>query len=39
LIRSFLSTQIDLLALENYIVSKKTAGVLREDMAMPAPDD
>jgi carbamoyltransferase len=38
-IRCFLSTEIDLLALENYVVSKKTAGVLKEDMAIPALDD
>jgi carbamoyltransferase len=38
-IRCFLSTEIDLLALENYVVSKKAAGVLKEDMAIPALDD
>jgi carbamoyltransferase len=38
-IRCFLSTQIDLLALESYIVSKKAPGVLEEDMAVPALDD
>jgi carbamoyltransferase len=38
-IRCFLSTNIDLLALEDYIVSKKADRVLEEDMANPAPDD
>jgi predicted NodU family carbamoyl transferase len=38
-IRCFLSTDIDLLALENYIVSKRAGKVLAEDMAKPAPDD
>jgi carbamoyltransferase len=38
-IRCFLSTDIDLLALENYIVSKKAGRVLEEDMAKPAIDD
>jgi carbamoyltransferase len=38
-IRCFLSTNIDLLALEGYIVSKKADRVLKEDMANPAPDD
>jgi len=38
-IRCFLSTDIDLLALENYVVSKKAGRVLAEDMAKPALDD
>jgi len=38
-IRCFLSTDIDLLALENYVVSKKAGRVLAEDMAQPAIDD
>jgi carbamoyltransferase len=38
-IRCFLSTDIDLLALENYIVRKKAGRVLAEDMAQPAIDD
>jgi carbamoyltransferase len=38
-IRCFLSTNIDLLALEDYIVSKKADRVLEEDMAIPALDD
>ncbi|HEY4921269.1 MAG TPA: carbamoyltransferase C-terminal domain-containing protein [Xanthobacteraceae bacterium] len=38
-IRCFLSTDIDLLALENYVVSKKAGRVLAEDMAKPAIDD
>jgi carbamoyltransferase len=38
-IRCFLSTQIDLLVLEHYLVSKKTAVVFKEDMAIPALDD
>lgn len=38
-IRCFLSTNIDLLALENYIVSKKAGRVLAEDMAKPAIED
>jgi carbamoyltransferase len=38
-IRCFLSTQIDLLALEGYLVSKRVAGVLKEDMAAPALED
>jgi len=37
-IRCFLSTNIDLLALEGYIVSKKAGRVLAEDMAKPAID-
>jgi carbamoyltransferase len=37
-IRCFLSTNIDLLALEGYIVSKKAGRVLVEDMAKPAID-
>jgi carbamoyltransferase len=38
-IRCFLSTDIDLLALENYLVVKRAGKVLQEDMAHPAPDD
>jgi carbamoyltransferase len=38
-IRCFLSTDIDLLALENYLVEKRAGRVLTEDMADPAPDD
>jgi len=38
-IRCFLSTDIDLLALENYLVEKRAGRVLQEDMAHPAPDD
>jgi carbamoyltransferase len=38
-IRCFLSTDIDMLALENYVVSKKAGRVLEEDMAKPAIDD
>jgi carbamoyltransferase len=38
-IRCFLSTQIDLLALESYVVSKTAGHVLEEDMAVPALDD
>jgi carbamoyltransferase len=38
-IRCFLSTQIDLLALESYLVSKTAGHVLEEDMAVPALDD
>jgi carbamoyltransferase len=38
-IRCFLSTDIDLLALENFVVSKKAGRVLAEDMAQPAIDD
>jgi carbamoyltransferase len=38
-IRCFLSTNIDMLALENYVVTKRAGGVLKEDMARPAPED
>jgi len=38
-IRCFLSTNIDLLALENYLLVKRAGIVLQEDMANPAPDD
>jgi carbamoyltransferase len=38
-IRCFLSTDIDLLALEDYLVVKRAGKVLEEDMAKPAPDD
>jgi carbamoyltransferase len=38
-IRCFLSTNIDMLAIENYVVTKKAGGVLSEDMARPAPED
>ena len=38
-IRCFLSTDIDLLALEDFVVSKKAGRVLEEDMAKPAIDD
>ena len=38
-IRCFLSTDIDLLALENFVVNKKAGRVLAEDMAQPAIDD
>jgi carbamoyltransferase len=38
-IRCFLSTNIDMLALESYVVTKKAGGVLSEDMARPAPED
>jgi len=38
-IRCFLSTDIDLLALEDFVVSKKAGRVLAEDMAQPAIDD
>jgi carbamoyltransferase len=38
-IRCFLSTDIDLLALENYLVVKRAGKVLQEDLAHPAPDD
>jgi carbamoyltransferase len=38
-IRCFLSTDIDLLAIENFVVSKKAGRVLAEDMAQPAIDD
>src|SRR4051794_17557283 len=38
-IRCFLSTNIDVLALEDYLVSKTAGGVLEEDMANPSPED
>ena len=38
-IRCFLSTNIDLLALEDYVVSKKAGRVLAEDMAKPGIED
>jgi carbamoyltransferase len=38
-IRCFLSTDIDLLALENYLVTKRAGKVLTEDVAVPALDD
>lgn len=38
-IRCFLSTNIDLLALEDYVVSKKAGRVLAEDMAKPKLED
>jgi carbamoyltransferase len=38
-IRCFLSTDIDLLALENYLVTKRAGKVLTEDAAVPALDD
>ena len=38
-IRCFLSTNIDLLALESYVVSKRAGLVLEKDMAVPAVDD
>jgi carbamoyltransferase len=38
-IRCFLSTDIDLLALENYLVTKRAGRVLIEDAAIPALDD
>jgi carbamoyltransferase len=38
-IRCFLSTDIDLLALENYLVTKRAGRVLTEDAAVPALDD
>jgi carbamoyltransferase len=38
-IRCFLSTDIDLLALENYVVTKRAGKVLTEDAAVPALDD
>jgi carbamoyltransferase len=38
-IRCFLSTDIDLLALENHLVVKRAGKVLDEDMANPAPED
>jgi hypothetical protein len=34
-----LSTDIDLLALENYLVTKRAGRVLTEDAAVPALDD
>jgi carbamoyltransferase len=38
-IRCFLSTNIDLLALEDYVVTKVAGRVLKEDRANPAPED
>ena len=38
-IKCFLSTDIDLLALENYVVIKKAGRVLADDVAKPALDD
>lgn len=38
-IRCFISTNIDLLVIEEYIVVKKVGKVLEEDMASPAIDD
>jgi carbamoyltransferase len=38
-IRCFLSTDIDLLALENYVVVKRAGRVLAEDVAVPGLDD
>jgi carbamoyltransferase len=38
-IRCFLSTNIDLLALEDYLVSKVAGKVLNEDQARPTPED
>jgi carbamoyltransferase len=38
-IRCFLSTDIDLLALEDYLVIKRAGKVLTEDVAIPAADD
>lgn len=38
-IRCFLSTNIDLLVIEGYMVAKKVGKVLQEDMASPAVDD
>jgi carbamoyltransferase len=38
-VRCFLSTNIDLLALENYLLIKRAGTVLKEDMADPAPED
>lgn len=38
-IRCFLSTNIDLLVIEGYMVEKKVGRVLQEDMASPAIDD
>ena len=38
-IRCFLSTNIDLLVIEGYMVVKKVGKVLQEDLANPAADD
>jgi carbamoyltransferase len=38
-IRCFLSTNIDLLVIEGYMVAKKVGRVLEEDLASPAVDD
>ena len=38
-IRCFLSTNIDLLVIEGYMVTKKEGKVLEEDLASPAVDD
>lgn len=38
-IRCFLSTNIDLLALEDYLVTKVAGKVLQEDQANPSPED
>src|SRR5579884_137092 len=38
-IRCFLSTNIDLLVMEGYVVAKKVGKVLTEDLARPAADD
>jgi carbamoyltransferase len=38
-IRCFLSTNIDLLVIESYVVAKKVGMVLQEDLARPAADD
>ena len=38
-IRCFLSTNIDLLVIEGYMVMKKVGKVLQEDLASPAADD
>jgi carbamoyltransferase len=38
-IRCFLSTNIDLLVIEGYMVTKKVGKVLEEDLASPAVDD
>jgi carbamoyltransferase len=38
-IRCFLSTNIDLLVMEGYMVAKKVGKVLEEDLASPAADD
>ncbi len=38
-IRCFLSTNIDLLVIEGYVVAKKVGMVLQEDLARPAADD